>query len=100
MMGHRGFLDHGACAVGQHWDADSCQCVANACVETVHCILGDHWDSTQCKCVPTPPPPPECATATDCHGLLPNLCQFCPGGGIKCAHWDCDASQCVSAICD
>ena len=36
----------------------------------------------------------ECATATDCHGPLPQFCLTC-----GCAHWACEAGRCVVEVC-
>src|SRR5262249_62394825 len=55
-------------------------------------------------CAPAPPQPTaavpcacrtaECATATDCHGPLPQFCLTC-----GCAHWACEAGRCVVEVC-
>jgi hypothetical protein len=43
---------------------------------------------------------PQCASAADCKGPLPQLCEVCANGKSECAHWECVAGACVTAICD
>jgi hypothetical protein len=78
---------------------------AGVCVQNVLCIQGSAWDPTLCRCVPQNDGGPQCTTAADCHGILPQICMQCPqpAGGTAtaaCAHWVCRAGQCVTAICE
>lgn len=97
------------CIVGDHFDTTLCKCVPNqdagsvtpadaACIDNVLCIKGDHFDTSLCKCVPDTSAT-GCATAADCLGILPALCQQCADGGTGCAHFDCVAGTCQVAYC-
>jgi hypothetical protein len=95
------------CVVGDHFDRTLCKCVPNtdgavdaACVQTQLCIRGDHFDRTLCKCVPDVSDGGDgCATAADCQGVLPALCQLCSDGSAGCAHFTCVGGQCTIAYC-
>jgi hypothetical protein len=107
------------CIMGDHFDNKLCKCVPNqdgavsppvdagTCVETVLCIMGDHFDNKLCKCVPNQDGPTRpdgsgglvCASAMDCTGALPDLCQICSDGGTGCAHFTCVANKCQVAYC-
>jgi Chaperone of endosialidase len=40
-----------------------------------------------------------CQQASDCRGVLPQICQMCADGSTGCAHWECRAGMCVTAYC-
>jgi hypothetical protein len=40
-----------------------------------------------------------CSTASQCHGILPQLCIKCKNGGEGCAHWACVHHKCVVRYC-
>lgn len=95
------------CVRGSHFDRTLCKCVpddtTSTCVQNVLCIRGAHFDRTQCKCVPDETGDAgtaACNTATDCRGLLPAICEQCPGDNTACAHFACVAGQCQIAICE
>jgi hypothetical protein len=67
-----------------------------AVCDPIKCPTGETWDRALCECVPTAP---ECVTAADCHGALPDLCKVCPNGGDGCAHFACVDHQCEIAFC-
>ncbi|HEY5961712.1 MAG TPA: hypothetical protein VIV60_34370 [Polyangiaceae bacterium] len=92
------------CLTGNHFDRDLCKCVPDAdagstCVQNVLCIRGDHFDRDLCKCVPDAPAANACEVATDCHGILPTICEVCSDGTTSCAHFDCVAGACQVATC-
>ncbi|HET7785248.1 MAG TPA: hypothetical protein VFL36_04710 [Myxococcales bacterium] len=39
----------------------------------------------------------KCATAADCHGMLPHLCRACADGGTECSRWACVSGTCMVA---
>jgi hypothetical protein len=43
---------------------------------------------------------PQCVTATDCTGALPQLCEICGNGQSECAHFECVAGTCEVVVCD
>jgi len=104
-------IDNVLCIQGNHFDTTLCKCVPDqdagalppvdampTCIDNVLCIQGNHFDMTLCKCVPDTSPA-TCASATDCTGALPALCQQCADGGSGCAHFTCVAGQCHVAYC-
>ena len=40
-----------------------------------------------------------CKAASDCQGILPHICKICADGKQDCAHFACEAGQCVTALC-
>lgn len=92
------------CVTGDHFDRTLCKCVPDAaadagtCVQNVLCVVGDHFDRTLCKCVPNSGGS-SCVSAADCKGVLPALCQQCPGGGTACAHFACVSGACEVVTC-
>ena len=61
--------------------------------DPIPCPAGEVFSRELCKCV-------GCATAADCTGLLPQLCQVCADGSTGCAHWSCVANRCEIATCN
>jgi len=100
-------IDNVLCVAGDHFDRTLCKCLPNSdaavdagCVQTQLCIRGDHFDHTLCKCVPDASDGGAgCATAADCKGVLPLLCQQCSDGSAGCAHFTCVGGQCTIAYC-
>jgi hypothetical protein len=97
------------CIRGSAWDPALCRCVpqadAGTCVQNVLCIQGSAWDPTLCRCVPQADAGSGCTTASDCHGILPQICEVCPAqnGGASttaCAHFACENGECVTRICE
>jgi hypothetical protein len=84
----------------------TCQPKADAgrCIQNVLCIQGTQWDPALCRCVPVPKSGSgqACTAASDCTGLLPDICGQCPAGsgGNGCAHWVCTSGTCGIALCD
>jgi hypothetical protein len=109
--GERGTCQHppacvqtALCTRDHHWDRVSCHCVADtptdsgvACVQRVLCTVTSHFDHTACACVPNDG---ACATAADCHGVLPHFCRVCADGHSDCAHWSCTDRACTLATCN
>ena len=40
-----------------------------------------------------------CNTASQCHGILPQICERCSNGHTVCAHHACVHHKCVVQIC-
>lgn len=80
-------------------------CKPLTCVQNALCIQGSSWDPKLCRCVPNADAgAPECTTASDCQGVLPQLCMQCPATDATqpvtaCAHWECIGGKCVTKIC-
>jgi hypothetical protein len=74
----------GACNTGNIGDARKYSCGAGLGIEC---------------CLPPPASQPECVTANDCPGFLPQFCKVCSDGTSQCAHWTCDAGKCAVATC-
>jgi hypothetical protein len=71
-----------------------CEARRHPVCDPIPCPSGEMFDSTACKCVA-----PECETADDCTGALPQFCQVCADGNAVCAHWSCQSGQCSVAAC-
>jgi hypothetical protein len=72
----------------------SCTCAPTA-DEHERCRHGERWDHGRCERRPKP----ECVTAADCSGPLPQLCEVCADGGDGCAHFACVDGDCEIAFC-
>ena len=100
------------CIKGDHWDRQLCKCVPDACVSQEGGPCGG-FVAHPCTCAPglecvssgipdvggTCKASGGCATASDCKGPLPQLCEKCQDGTSVCAHWICAAGRCETALC-